>query len=378
MSHSSRKAVITAIISNALVTVIKFIASILSGSASMANEAVHSLMDTLNQGFLFLGLRESEKPADTTYAFGHGQKKYLWNLWSAIGLFSIGAGLGLSHAWHSWEGLGSSHLVETANVFGHEISALWINLGVLAVGFLLEGYSFLVAMKEFLGRMRAAGENNPFAYLVKADDPTLMAIVLEDSAAMLGLTLAALGIILTAATGHAEYDIIFSALIAIMLGGIAFYLSFINMRFLADMRDMEAEYLFQEIVEDHPELERYHDLRSIIIDERNTVLVAEIELKEEAMVNGLQQKIDDAREHILDKLARNDQQREQLRQYARDRAAVEVIIGRAERIIDEIEQHIKARLPRVNHITLEVEGICSHEVPPVSDSESPCAEEPTT
>ncbi len=378
MSHSSRKAVITAIISNALVTVIKFIASILSGSASMANEAVHSLMDTLNQGFLFLGLRESEKPADTTYAFGHGQKKYLWNLWSAIGLFSIGAGLGLSHAWHSWEGLGSSHLVETANVFGHEISALWINLGVLAVGFLLEGYSFLVAMKEFLGRMRAAGENNPFAYLVKADDPTLMAIVLEDSAAMLGLTLAALGIILTAATGHAEYDIIFSALIAIMLGGIAFYLSFINMRFLADMRDMEAEYLFQEIVEDHPELERYHDLRSIIIDERNTVLVAEIELKEEAMVNGLQQKIDDARDHILDKLARNDQQREQLRQYARDRAAVEVIIGRAERIIDEIEQHIKARLPRVNHITLEVEGICSHEVPPVSDSEPPCAEEPTT
>ncbi|WP_457673742.1 cation diffusion facilitator family transporter [Thiolapillus sp.] len=378
MSHSSRKAVITAIVSNALVTVIKFIASILSGSASMANEAVHSLMDTLNQGFLFLGLRESEKPADTTYAFGHGQKKYLWNLWSAIGLFSIGAGLGLSHAWHSWEGLGSSHIIETANIFGHQVSALWINLGVLAVGFLLEGYSFLVAMKEFLQRMRAAGESNPLAYLVKADDPTLMAIVLEDSAAMLGLTLAALGIILTAVTGHAEYDIIFSALIAIMLGGIAFYLSFINMRFLADMRDMEAEYLFQEIIEDHPELERYHDLRSIIIDERNTVLVAEIELKEEAMVNGLQQKIDDVREHILDELARNEQQRQQLEQYAKDRAAVEVIIGRAERIIDEIEQDMKARLPRISHITLEVEGICSHEVPPVGDNENPCTEEPAT
>lgn len=327
----------------------------------MANEAVHSLMDTLNQGFLFLGLRESEKPADTTYAFGHGQKKYLWNLWSAIGLFSIGAGLGLSHAWHSWHKLGEEQGPVMATVFGHEIDTLWINLAVLGIGFLLEGYSFLVAMKEFLGRMHAAGEKSPIAYLVKADDPTLMAIVLEDSAAMLGLTLAALGIILTAATGHAEYDIVFSALIAIMLGGIAFYLSFTNMRFLADMRDMEAEYLFQEIVEDHPELERYHDLRSIIIDERNTVLVAEIELKEEAMVNGLQQKINDARNHILNKLARNDQQREQLRQYATDRAAVEVIIGRAERIIDEIEQDIKARLSRVSHITLEVEGICAIE-----------------
>lgn len=375
MSHSSRKAVITAIISNALVTVIKFIASALSGSASMANEAVHSLMDTLNQGFLFLGLRESEKPADTIYAFGHGQKKYLWNLWSAIGLFSIGAGLGLSHAWHSWEGLGNSHIIETVSILGHEVSALWLNLTVLGIGFLLEGYSFLVAMREFLRRMRASGEKSPLAYLIRADDPTLMAIVLEDSAAMLGLTLAALGIILTAATGHAEYDIFFSALIAIMLGGIAFYLSFINMRFLADMRDMEAEYLFQDIVEDHPELERYHDLRSIIIDEQNTVLVAEIELKEEAMVNGLQQKISDVRDHLLDELTSNPQQREQLQQYALDRAAVEVIIGRAERIIDEIEQDIKARLPRVSHITLEVEGICSPEAPATSGGGDACTGE---
>jgi cation diffusion facilitator family transporter len=377
MSHSSKKAVVTAIISNALVTVIKFIASILSGSASMANEAVHSLMDTLNQGFLFLGLRESEKPADTVYAFGHGQKKYLWNLWSAIGLFSIGAGLGLSHAWHSWEGLGNSHIIETVSIFGHEISALWLNLSVLGIGFVLEGYSFLVAMKEFLSRMRAHGEKSPIAYLLKADDPTLMAIVLEDSAAMLGLTLAALGIILTAITGHAEYDIIFSALIAVMLGGIAFYLSFINMRFLADMRDMEAEYLFQDVVEDHPELERYHDLRSIIIDERNTVLVAEIELKEEAMVNGLQQKISDTRDHILEELARNDQQRQQLQQYAQDRATVEVIIGRAERIIDEIEQDIKARLPRVSHITLEVEGVCASDAPSLPGAKDPCSEEST-
>ena len=371
MSHSSKKAVITAIISNALVTVIKFIAAILSGSASMANEAVHSLMDTLNQGFLFLGLRESEKPADTVYAFGHGQKKYLWNLWSAIGLFSIGAGLGLSHAWHSWEGLGSHQIIETASLFGHEVSTLWINLSVLGAGFLLEGYSFTVAMREFLLRMRASGEKNPLAYLVKAEDPTLMAIVLEDSAAMLGLTLAALGIILAAATGHAEYDIIFSALIAIMLGGIAFYLSFINMRFLADMRDMEAEYLFQDVIEDHPELERYHDLRSIIIDEQNTVLIAEIELKEEAMINGLRHKIDAVAGQILQQLTANPSQREQLQQYAKDRAAVEVIIGRAERIIDEIEQDIKAKLPRVSHITLEVEGVCAGTPPEEKGKEQP-------
>ncbi len=355
MSHSSRKAVITAIISNALVTIIKFIAGGASGSASMINEAVHSLMDTLNQGFLFLGLREGDKPADGVYAFGHGQKKYLWNLWSAIGLFSIGAGLGLSHAWHSWEALDTKLVVDTSNLFGFQIKSLWLNLGVLGIGFLLEGYSFLVASKEFLKRMRAAGETNPFAYLVRADDPTLMAIVLEDSAAMLGLSLAAVGISLSAITGRGEYDVIFSALIAIMLGGIAFYLSFINMRFLADMRDPEAEQVFREVVKGHPEIERYHDLRSIIIDEQHTVLIAEIELREEALSLGLYEKIQQRADEILDSLSDNEQ--EQLHHFTTARAAVELVIARTEAIIDEIEQQIKAQIPRVGHITLEVEGV---------------------
>lgn len=366
MSHSSKKAVITAIIANGIVTVIKFIAGALSGSASMVNEAIHSLMDTINQGFLFLGLRESEKPADAVYAFGHGQKKYLWNLWSAIGLFSIGAGLGMAHAWHSWEGLGNSHIIETVTILGHEISSLWLNLTVLGIAFLLEGYSFLVALKEFLTRMRAAGERHPLAYLLKADDPTLTAIVLEDSAAMLGLTLAAMGIILTAITGHAEYDIIFSALIAIMLGGIAFYLGYINMRFLADMRDPEAEQAFRNVVKDHPEVERYHDLRSIIIDERHTVLIAEIELREEALTVGLYETIQQRAEKILDSCNISEEKKAGLEDFVGARASVETIISRTETIIDEIEADIRKRIPRVSHITLEVEGIAPQELPAIS------------
>ena len=122
MSHSSKRAVLTAIASNFTVTVIKFIAGLAGGSASMINEAVHSLMDTLNQGFLFLGLRESEKPADQLYAFGHGQKREPPALPAGRGS-AIGAGLGLAHAWHSWEGLGNSHLAETVSLFGVEMPA---------------------------------------------------------------------------------------------------------------------------------------------------------------------------------------------------------------------------------------------------------------
>jgi len=363
MSHSSKKAVLTAISANFTVTVIKFIAGIAGGSASMINEAVHSLMDTLNQGFLFLGLRESAKPADQTYAFGHGQKKYLWNLWSAIGLFSIGAGLGLAHAWHSWEGLGNSHLVETVTLLGVSFPSLWLNLGVLTLAFLLEGYSFLVAMKAFLQRMRQAGQSNPFRYLADADDPTLVAVVLEDSAAMLGLLLAALGVVLTALTGHAEYDILFSALIAIMLGAIAFYLGFVNMRFLADIRDHEAEAVFREVVAAHPEVERYHDLRSVIIDENHTVLMAEIELREEAVTADLYDRIQSRCRELLAQAG--DRAKEaSMQQYASARSSVEVVIARTEEIIDEIEENIRRRLPKVSHITLEVEGVVAHEVQP--------------
>jgi len=110
MTSGSRTAVLAAISGNTLLTVLKFGAAFVGHSASMMNEAIHSLVDTLNQVFLYLGLHFGSKPPDRQYAFGHGQKKYLWNLWSAIGLFSIGCGLGLAHAWHAWAQLGQKTL----------------------------------------------------------------------------------------------------------------------------------------------------------------------------------------------------------------------------------------------------------------------------
>lgn len=357
MAHGSRTAVLTAIVSNAIVTVIKFIAALISGSAAMMNEAVHSLMDTLNQGFLLIGLREGERPADQFYAFGHGQKKYLWNLWSAIGLFSIGSGLGLAHAWHSWHDLGQNTAAEPTTILDLTLNPLWVNLTVLAIAFLLEGYSFLVALKAFLQKMRLTKVTNPFRFLLLADDPTLVAVVLEDSVAMLGLAFAALGVGLTALTGNGVWDVGFSALIAAMLGMIAFYLGYTNMRFLADMRDNEAEALFLNIVAAHHQVERCHDLRSIIIDETHTILVAEVELREEAVVPGLHERIQTEREAILSQLPAKRRDDARLHCYAAARAAVIVSLKRTEEIIDELEANIRQRLPRVSHITLEVEGI---------------------
>ncbi|MEM7253059.1 MAG: cation diffusion facilitator family transporter [Pseudomonadota bacterium] len=353
MAHASTKAVLTAIFANGTLTVLKFFASLASGSASMTNEAIHSLMDTLNQICLLLGLRESERAPDKQYAFGHGQKKYLWNLWSAIGLFSIGCGLGLSHAYHSWHEIGTTEFVPT------EQKILVFAIGVLAFGIVLEGYSLYVATKEYLARMRADGHDNPISYFLYCEDPTLVAVMLEDTVAMLGLIFAIAGILMTALTHDPIWDVGFSTVIALMLGGVAFYLGYINMRYLTDIRDPAAERTFSEVADEHPEVERYHDLRSIAVDENHTVVVAEIELREEAMMVGLRERIDETRDAILRSVPESRQHDDNVMDYVADRAAVQATLERTEQIIEEIVRDARARNPRISHITIEVEGIAT-------------------
>jgi len=311
----------------------------------------------LNQCFLLLGINAAAKPADKERAFGHSQKKYLWNLWSAIGLFSIGAGLGMSHAWHAWQGRATHQAVTSADFMGFTINPLVLSLVVLFIAFLLEGYAFKVAYTMYREEMHKDGHTNPFAYIKHAHDPTLLAVVLEDSVAMLGLFMASTGIIMTAITGHVEWDIVISAMIAILLGVVAFYLGYLNMRFLSGLRDTAAEKLFQEVIEKHPEISRYHDLRSIIFDENNTILVAEIELMEEAVAPGLGDRIDKKRDAILQDLPADRRQDPGTRERAEDYAAVQTTLAHTEEIIDAIEKELQEKLPRISHVTIEVEGI---------------------
>ena len=358
MSTGSKKVVLIAICGNAALTVLKFMVAVPTHSAAMMNEAIHSLMDTLNQLFLLMGLKSGSRPADRRYAFGHGQKKYLWNLWSAIGLFSIGCGLGLSHAWHAWQ---ESHntveqVIVKSTLFG-SADPLVLAMAVLLIALLVESWVLKVAWREFAQRARMNGHQNALSYLSQSDDPTLVAVLLEDAVAVIGVLLAAIGIALTHATGIVLWDIGFSVVIAVMLGITAVFLGMINMRFLSDVRDQEAEEAFRLIVDAHKEIERYHDLRSIVIDDRNTVLVAEIELKEESIVPALREGITQLRAErgvgITDLGSGEPGQVE----FLSDRALVQATLERTEQIIDELELRLREQCPRVSHVTIEVEGI---------------------
>ncbi len=357
MSAGSRKAVVTAIAGNASLTVLKFAAAFATHSASMMNEAVHSLMDTLNQVFLYFGLVQGARPADRRYAFGHGQKKYLWNLWSAIGLFSIGSGLGLAHAWHAYHALDVQTVPGVVPLLGYAVPSLAVSALVLLIALVVEGYVLIVALRELLRRMRAEGERRPLAYLARAQDPTLIAVVLEDTVAVLGVLCAALGIGLSAWTGSRLWDIGFSVVIAVMLGLVAFFLGAVNMRYLSDIRDRDAERAFREVAKGLREVERFHDLRSVVVDESNTVVVAEVELREEVMMAGLRDRIAEIERELHARVPDRRRHDADLRHYVNARAVVTATLERAEEVIDEIEARVRQRCPRVTHITIEVEGI---------------------
>ena len=179
--------------------------------------------------------------------------------------------------------------------------------------------------------------------------------------AVAGVVLAAIGITLSELTGAVVWDIAFSVVIALLLGLTAVFLGIINMRFLTDIRDRDAERAFATAAEEHPEIERFHDVRSIVIDEKNTVLVGEIELRAETVFSGLHKTIKKYHEDLLRAVPAEQRAGEQLVAELADRAAVKATLERTEKIIDEVESRLRELCPRVAHVTLEVQGIAGED-----------------
>ena len=129
------------------------------------------------------------------------------------------------------------------------------------------------------------------------------------------------------------------------------------MRLLLAVRDPDAESVFEMIAKAHREIERYHDLRSIVLDESHTVLVAEVEFREEAILSGLRNRIDQNESDMLASVSEDRKADSNLREYIMDRAAVQATLERSEELIDELESQLKDLCPRVSHVTIEIQGM---------------------
>ncbi len=279
MSHSedegSTKAVVTAIIGNAVVTVAKFIGFALSGSSALLAEAVHSLADTANQGLLYLGLKRSQRAADGKHHFGYGQERYFWNLVSAVTIFFLGCVYTIMHSLEQLK-------------YGHEPEMSWIAFGIIAFAFVVEGYSFFVAFKEFT-RQRLAEGMGFLQYVRETRDPTTLAVLIEDSVAVLGLFFAAVGMSLAAYTGSALFDIGAALAIGLLMGFLAFFLASTNKKYLLNVSDEEINQIALKAWSKDERVQAVRHIRSIILSPEESVVMAELELREEALFANMTQ-----------------------------------------------------------------------------------------
>lgn len=217
MATGSTKAVYAALFGNLGIAITKFIAAILTGSASMWAESFHSASDTVNQILLLLGIRLSKKPATDLHQFGYGKSQFFWSFIVATMIFGISGILSLEQGFSSL--LGGEHTFENP----------LINYIVLAIAFVFEGNALRIALNHFkkpiIERGDKAGFSNLYKEFKNSKDTSILTVIVEDTAALLGIGVASVGILLTDITGNTQYDAISSIIIGTLLMSFAFFLA---------------------------------------------------------------------------------------------------------------------------------------------------------
>jgi len=209
MASGSKKVIYAALIGNGLISITKFIAATITGSSAMMSEGIHSLVDTGNQVLLLFGLRQAKKPADAAFPFGHGKEIYFWSFVVSILIFALGSGISIYEGVH--------HILHPV-----EITSPTINYIVLGLAILFEGAALLYAVRAF---NESRGKTPTLQAVRDGKDPTLFVVLFEDTAALLGLFVALMGITLAQITGLAIFDGIASVIIGLILGATAVWLA---------------------------------------------------------------------------------------------------------------------------------------------------------
>ena len=212
MASGSNSSIIAALLANLGIAIAKFIGAAITGSSAMISEGIHSLVDTGNQILLLFGLKKSKKPPDKYHPFGYGKEFYFWTLIVAILLFSIGGGMSI------YEGI--RHLKHP-----EPIEDPFINYIILALGVVFEGIAWMMAFKKLRSAKFARGRGF-FQAIRKSKDPAAFAVLFEDTAALLGLIIAAAGVFLSSYLKNPAYDGAASVLIGIILSVVAVLLAY--------------------------------------------------------------------------------------------------------------------------------------------------------
>src|SRR5919199_5805957 len=265
-------AVVGALIANALIAVLKFVAAGVTGSSGMMAEALHSLADTTNQVFLLLGLRFYRRPASEKHPFGYGKERFFWSFIAAVFIFGVGATyaiyegvIKLSHP-HPPENLGWAY-------------------GVLAASFLIEGCSIALAIYQELREARHEGMTFS-EYLRESKDPTAKTVLFEDSAALVGILIAAAGIYLTEHRVGPEGGAYWDGLASIAIGGVLAVIAFLLARssrglLLGEAATEKSREAIRRAILEHPNVVEVVELLTMHLAPKKILINAHVNFRDE-------------------------------------------------------------------------------------------------
>jgi len=302
-AHSNKLVIYAALAGNLSIAIAKSASAALTGSSAMFSEAIHSFVDTGNQTLLLLGLRRASRPADARHPFGYGREIYFWAFVVAIVIFAVGAGVSI------YEGV---HKIQEPTPVQN---AHW-NYVILGFAFVVEGGAWLIAWRAFDS---TRGKRSMLAAVRASKDPSVFTVLLEDSAAMLGIVVAFLGIYLSQALDLPVLDGVASVLIGTILAGAAIVLAQETKALLiGESADPEIIEEIKQVLGGRSAIERVNEILSMHQGPEDILVNVSVEFR--------------------DGLA----------------------LGEVERHITEIEREIKARIPDARRIFIEAQATADH------------------
>jgi cation diffusion facilitator family transporter len=266
MAEESTSTVVVAILANFGIAVAKGVAGALSGSAAMISESAHSLADTTNEAFLLVAVKRSDRPADERHPFGYGRERYFWTLLAAVGIFVGGGVFSVMQ--------GVNELRSSGGESGH----YRLTYVVLAVAFVLESVSWMQAHRQL--RSDAASMERAFhRQLWDTSDTAVTTVFFEDTAALIGLVIAATGVGLHQATGNHLWDGLASVAIGLLLAVVGILLGRENRSLLiGEAADPRLHTALMQLLASYDEVDAVDEVLTTVIGRGEVLVAARIDL----------------------------------------------------------------------------------------------------